>query len=146
MTARRSLLWAALQLPWEIVRFLGLFVLLLLRFRTPLVDDPTAVLWLVALGSPQLLVPAGLAIFLLSRLHRSTLLPFLRLAKILQLFPVVTLAAALPFSRGLPRLPFLRLIVPRLALAPFLLAACLVDLLFLYLLFARRNGPEERLP
>jgi hypothetical protein len=133
MTARRSVVSTALQLPWEVARFLGLFLLLFLRFRTPLVADPAAVLWLVAWGSPQLLVPAGLAIFLLSPRYRATLLPFLRLAKILQVFPVVALAAVLPFTRGLPRLPFL-------------LTACVVDVLFLYLLFARRNGPEEGLP
>ena len=141
-----AVLSVALQLPWEVARFLGLFLLLLLRFRTPLVADPTAVLWLVALGSPQLLVPAGLAIFLLSPRYRAALLPFLRLAKILQVFPVVALAAVLPFTRGLPRLPFLPLILPQLALVPFLLTACLVDVLFLYLLFARRNGSEEGLP
>lgn len=139
----RSRAWAGLELAWELARFLGLFALLLLRFRATLTDDPTAVLWLLALGSPQLLVPAGLAFFLLSPRYRAPLLPFLRLAKILQLFPAVLLASALPFSPGLPRLPFLRLFPQRLVLVPLLLAVCLLDLAFLFNLFLQHPEAER---
>ena len=53
---------------------------------------------MLALASAQLLVPAALALFLYSPARRAALLPFLRLAKILQVFPVLllTLALALP--------------------------------------------------
>lgn len=139
----RSRTWAGLELAWELARFLGLFALLLLRFRATLADDPTAVLWLLALGSPQLLVPAGLAFFLLSPRYRALLMPFLRLAKILQLFPMVLLTSALPFGPGLPRLPFLRLFPQRLALVPLLLAVCLLDLVFLFNLFLQHPEAEE---
>jgi hypothetical protein len=147
-------LLAGVQFLWELVRFLGLFLLALLRFRGLLVEDPSAVLWLLALGSAQLLAPAALALFLYSPARRAALLPFLRLAKILQLFPVLllTLALALPgfalssspnaegLARplGLARLPA-ALAPMRLVLAPVLLASLIVDLLFLFVLFS----PQE---
>jgi hypothetical protein len=135
MTARRSALFYAVQLAWEFVRFFGLFALLLFRFRPALLDDPLAILWLVALGSTQLLVPAGLLFLVLDAGKRAILVPFVRLGKILQLFPVLLLLFALPFSRGLPHLP-LTLLPPRLSTLPFLLAGVLVDLIFLFSLFA----------
>jgi hypothetical protein len=127
---------AAVQFLWELVRFLGLFALAGLRFRASFAGDPAAVLWLVALGSAQLLVPALLALFLHSPERRESLLPFLRLAKVLQVFPVLLLAVALA-SRPGPALPSLSLLVPRLALSAALAAVSLVDLLFLLLLVLR---------
>jgi hypothetical protein len=137
MTGKRTELLAAVQFLWELVRFLGLFALALLRFRGAVVEDPAAVLWLVALGSAQLLAPALLALFLYSPARRGTLLPFLRLAKTLQMFPVLLLAFAL-VSRPGPALPSLPIFPPRLALSATLLAAFLVDLLFLLLLLTLR--------
>jgi len=135
------------------VRFLGLFALVLLRFRGLIVEDRTAVLWLVALGSAQLLVPAALALFMYSPARRPALLPFLRLAKILQLFPVALLTAAFvlpgfaPAAEGSTRLPALvRLPVAlaplRLLLAPLLLASLILDLLFLFALFSGTPGRQ----
>ena len=137
---KHTLLLAAVQFLWELARFLGLFALALLRFRGAAVEDPAAALWLVALGSAQLLVPALLALFLYNPDGRATLLPFLRLAKILQVFPVLLLSFALA-SRPGPALPSLQLLPPRLALSAALLAACLVDLLFLLLLALRTREP-----
>jgi len=134
---KRTELLAAVQFLWELVRFLGLFALVLLRFRAAVVEDPAAVLWLVALGSAQLLAPALLALFLYSPARRATLLPFLRLMKILQLFPVLLLGFALA-SRPGPALPLPPFPSPRLALSAALLAASLVDLLFLLLLLTLR--------
>ena len=130
---KRTELLAAIQFLWELIRFLGLFALALLRFRGSFVEEPAAVLWLVALGSAQLLAPAQLALFLHSPDRRDTLLPFLRLAKILQVFPVLLLAFALAYRPG-PALPPLPFVVPRLALSAALVAGSLVDLLFLLLL------------
>ncbi len=130
---KRTELLAAIQFLWELIRFLGLFALALLRFRGSFVEEPAAVLWLVALGSAQLLAPALLALFLHSPDRRDTLLPFLRLAKILQMFPVLLLAFALAYRPG-PALPSLPFIAPRLALSAALVAGSLVDLLFLLLL------------
>jgi hypothetical protein len=135
MTARRSALFHIVQLAWEFVRFFGLFALLLFRFAPALLDDPVAILWLVLLGSTQLLVPAGLLFLILDAGKRPSLLPFVRLGKILQLFPALLLLFALPFSRGLPHLPLV-LLPPRLSSLPFLLAGVLVDLIFLFFLFA----------
>jgi hypothetical protein len=90
------------------------------------------VLWLLALASAQLLAPALLALFLYSPERRQTLLPFLRLSKLLQVFPVLLLAIALATRPG-PALPSLPLFPPRLALAAALAAASAVDLLFLLL-------------
>jgi hypothetical protein len=139
---KRTELLAAVQFLWELVRFLGLFALALLRFRAAVVEDPAAVLWLVALGSAQLLAPALLALFLYSPARRDTLLPFLRLTKILQLFPVLLLGFALA-SRPGPAMPALPFPSPRLALSAALLAACLVDLLFLLLLLTLRCEGRE---
>jgi hypothetical protein len=130
---KRTELLAAVQFLWELIRFLVLFALAGLRFRGSLVGDPAAVLWLVALGSAQLLAPALLAFFLHSPERRETLLPFLRLAKILQVFPVLLLAFALAYRQG-PALPWLPFLAPRLTLSAALTAGCLVDLLFLLLL------------
>jgi hypothetical protein len=139
---KRTELLAAIQFLWELARFLGLFALALLRFRGSVVEDPAAVLWLVSLGSAQLLVPALLALFLYRQDWRAVLLPFLRLAKVLQVFPVLMLAAALASRPGpvLGSPPFIPL---RLALSGALTAASLVDLLFLLLLLTR--GAAERL-
>jgi len=148
---KRTELQAAVQFLWELARFLGLFALALLRFRGAVVEDPAAVLWLVALGSAQLLAPALLALFLYSPARRGTLLPFLRLTKTLQMFPALLLAFALA-SRPGPALPSLP-IFPRVALSAALLAASLVDLVFLLLLLTLRaeggglptaGGPGER--
>jgi hypothetical protein len=130
---KRTELLAAVQFLWELVRFLGLFALVGLRFQGSFVQEPAAVLWLVALGSAQLLVPALLALFLHSPDRRDALLPFLRLAKILQVFPVLLLALALAYRPG-PALPWLPLASPRLTLSAGLVAGSLVDLLFLLLL------------
>ncbi len=130
---KRTELLAAVQFLWELIRFLGLFALALLRFRASFVEEPAAVLWLVALGSAQLLAPALLALFLHSPDRRDTLLPFLRLAKILQVFPVLLLAFTLA-SRPGPALPLLPFFAPRLVLSAALVAGSLVDLLFLLLL------------
>jgi hypothetical protein len=130
---KRTELLAAVQFLWELVRFLGLFALVGLRFQGSFVQEPAAVLWLVALGSAQLLAPALLALFLHSPDRRDTLLPFLRLAKILQVFPVLLLALALAYRPG-PALPWLPLASPRLTLSAGLVAGSLVDLLFLLLL------------
>ncbi len=135
MTARRSALFYTVQLAWEFVRFFGLFALLLFRFQPALLDDPVAILWLVVLGSTQLLVPAGLLFLVLDAGRGPILVPFVRLGKILQLFPALLLLFALPFSRGLPHLP-LMLLPPKLSTLPFLLAGVLVDLIFLFFLFA----------
>jgi hypothetical protein len=135
MVARRSAPFHTVQLVWEFVRFFGLFALLLFRFRPALLDDPVAVLWLVLLGSTQLLLPAGLLFLLLDAARAPILVPFLRLGKILQLFPALLLLFALPFSRGLPPLPLL-LLPSRLSVLPFLLGGVLVDLIFLFYLFA----------
>lgn len=137
---KRTLLLAAVQFLWELARFLGLFALALLRFRGAAVEDPAAVLWLLALGSAQLLAPALLALFLYNPDGRATLLPFLRLAKILQVFPVLLLSFALALRPG-PALPALQFVPPRLALSAALLAATLVDLLFLLLLSLRSEKP-----
>jgi hypothetical protein len=130
---KRTELLAAGQFLWELIRFLGLFALAALRFRGSFVADPAAVLWLVALGSAQLLAPALLALFLHSPDRREALLPFLRLAKILQVFPVLLLAWALAYRRG-PALPWLPFLVSRLTFSAALLAGSLLDLLFLLLL------------
>lgn len=130
---KRTELLAAVQFLWELIRFLGLFALAGLRFRGSFVEDPAAVLWLVALGSAQLLAPALLALFLHSPDRRDTLLPFLRLAKILQAFPVLLLAFALVYRPG-PSMPWLPFLNPRLTLSAALVAGSLVDLLFLLLL------------
>ncbi len=130
---KRTELLAAVQFLWELIRFLGLFALAALRFRGSFVEEPAAVLWLVALGSAQLLAPALLALFLHSPDRREALLPFLRLAKILQVFPVLLLAFALA-SRPGPALPWLPFVAPRLVLSSALVAGSLVDLLFLLLL------------
>ncbi len=130
---KRTELLAAVQFLWELIRFLGLFALAGLRFQGSLVGEPAAVLWLVALGSAQLLAPALLALFLHSPDRRDTLLPFLRLAKILQVFPVLLLAFALTY-RPDPALPSLPFVAPRLVLSAALMAGTLVDLLFLLLL------------
>jgi hypothetical protein len=137
MTGKNTQLLAAVQFLWELARFLGLFALALLRFQGVLAEDPAAVLWLVALGSGQLLAPALLALFLYSPAKRPTLLPFVRLAKILQVFPVLLLAFATASRRGAP-LPPLTWIPPRLALSAALLAVSVVDLVFLLLLFTLR--------
>jgi hypothetical protein len=152
---KRMELLAAVQFLWELIRFLGLFALAGLRFRGSFVEDPSAVLWLVALGSAQLLAPALLALFLHSPARRDTLLPFLRLAKILQVFPVLLLAFAL-VSRPGPALPSLPFVAPRLTLSAALVAGSLVDLLFLLLLSLQAanrgsagrssGGPPERPP
>jgi hypothetical protein len=142
MTARRYPLALYLQLPWEFVRFFGLFALLLFRFRPALLDDPVAILWLVVLGSTQLLMPAGLLFLILNTDKRGTLVPFLRLGKLLQLFPSLLLLFALPFSRGLPYLPLL-ILPPKLSTLPFLMGAVLVDLNFLFFLFAWRASSDE---
>ena len=142
MRGKHTELLAAVQFLWELARFLGLFALALLRFQGALAEDPSAVLWLVALGSGQLLAPALLALFLYSPSKRSTLLPFLRLAKVLQAFPALLLAFALATRRGLS-LPLLPLPAPRLALTAALLAASAVDLVFLLLLCAIRWPAEE---
>jgi hypothetical protein len=133
---KRTELLAAVQFLWELARFLGLFALALLRFRASFAADPTTGLWLVALGSAQLLAPALLALFLYSPDRRQALLPFLRLAKVLQVFPVLLLAFALATRPG-PALPPLPLVPPRLALSAALAAASLLDLLFLLLLSLR---------
>ncbi len=138
---KRTELLAAIQFLWELARFLGLFALALLRFRGSVVEDPAAALWLVALGSAQLLAPALLALFLYRQDWRAVLLPFLRLAKVLQVFPVLLLAFALASRPGpvLSRLPF---IPPRLAFSGALVAGSVVDLLFLLLLLT--HGATER--
>jgi hypothetical protein len=137
------------------VRFLGLFALVLLRFRGLIVEDRTAVLWLVALASAQLLVPAALALFMYSPLRRPALVPFMRLAKILQIFPMLLLIAALlmpgfaPAAEGpagpsgLALLP-LALAPLRLVLAPLLLASLILDLLFLFAWFSGLPGGQEK--
>ena len=149
MTGKRSELLAAVQFLWELVRFFGLFALALLRFRGTLVEDRTAVLWLIALASGQLLAPAGLALFIYSPGRRGTLLPFLRLAKILQMFPALLLVLALAPTRGLsllglPFVPsrFALASLPGFALAAVLLAASVVDLIFLLVLFTTRAAAE----
>jgi len=142
MRGKQTELLAAAQFLWEILRFLGLFALVLLRFRDTLAGEPAAVLWLVALGSGQLLAPALLAIFIYSPARRGTLLPFLRLTKILQLFPALLLAFALASRRG-PSPASLPFVFPRLALTAALLAACVVDLVFLLALFTVRLPAEE---
>jgi hypothetical protein len=149
MTGKRSELLAAVQFLWELVRFFGLFALALLRFRGTLVEDRTAVLWLIALASGQLLAPAGLALFIYSPGRRGTLLPFLRLAKILQMFPALLLVLALAPTRGLsllglPFVPsrFALASLPGFALAAVLLAASVVDLIFLLVLFTTRAEAE----
>jgi hypothetical protein len=139
MTDKRTELLAAVQFLWELIRFLGLFALALLRFRGSFVEDPSAVLWLVALGSAQLLAPALLALFLYSPDRRDALLPFLRLSKILQVFPVLLLAIELA-SRPGPALPSLPFVHRRLALSAALAAGSLVDLLFLLFLTLRAAG------
>lgn len=96
MNARRYAFAFGLQLAWEFVRFFGLFGLLLFRFQPALLDDPAAILWLVVLGSTQLLVPAGLLFLILDGGRRGALLPFLRLGKILQLFPALLLILRSP--------------------------------------------------
>jgi hypothetical protein len=141
MIARRSALFYTVQLVWEFVRFFGLFALLLFRFAPALLDDPMAILWLVVLGSTQLLVPAGLLFLVLDAGRSSILVPFVRLGKILQLFPALLLLFALPFSRGLPHLP-LMFLPPKLSSLPFLLAGVLVDLIFLFSLFAPQSPPQ----
>jgi hypothetical protein len=143
MNARRYTLAFGLQLAWEFVRFFGLFALLLFRFRPTLLDDPAAILWLVVLGSTQLLVPAGLLFLILDEGRRGVLLPFVRLGKILQLFPALLLIFILPFGRGLPHLPLL-LLPPKLTALPFLLAGALVDLIFLFFLFGARDRDAAR--
>ena len=143
MTARRSTLFYIIQLVWEFVRFFGLFALLLFRFAPALLDDPVAILWLVVLGSTQLLVPAGLLFLVLDYGRSSSLVPFVRLGKILQLFPALLLLFALPFGRGIPHLT-LPLLPPKLSALPFILLGVLVDLNFLFLLFAKPARPTAR--
>jgi hypothetical protein len=146
MTGKRTELLAAVQFLWELARFLGLFALILLRFQRSL-EDPAAVLWLVSLGSGQLLAPALLALFLYSPLRRATLLPFLRLAKILQVFPAALLALTLVHRQLRSALPFLP---PRLMVAAAVTAATVLDLVFLLLLFTVPAGgplpPDSGLP
>jgi hypothetical protein len=139
MNARRYVFTLGLQLVWEFARFFGLFALLLLRFRVALLDDPMAILWLVLLGSTQLLVPAGLLFLILDGQRRGVLLPFVRLGKILQFFPALLLILVLKFGRGLPHLTLLYLPL-KLTTLPFLLAGTLVDLIFLSFLFGARDG------
>ncbi len=139
--ARRSTVFYIMQLVWEFVRFFGLFALILFRFAPALLDDPVAVLWLVVLGSTQLLVPAGLLFLLLDCGRSSSLAAFVRLGKILQLFPALLLLFALPFGRGLPHL-ILPLLPPKLSALPFLLLGVLVDLNFLFFLFAKPPARE----
>jgi hypothetical protein len=143
MTGKQTEPVAAVQFLWELARFLGLFALALLRFQGTLAEDPSAVLWLVALGSGQLLAPALVALFIYSPSKRGALLPFLRLAKVLQVFPALLLAFALATRRGLP-LPALPIVAPRLALTAVLLVASVVDLAFLlFLCTVRGDSPEE---
>ena len=97
---KRTLLLAAVQFLWELARFLGLFALALLRFQAAVLGD--AVHWLLAL-------------FLYNPDGRATLLPFLRLAKILQVFPVLLLSFVLALRPG-PALSALQFVPPRLAL------------------------------
>ena len=75
------------------------------------------------------------------------LLPFLRLAKVLQVFPTLLLAFALAYRPG-PALPSLPFVAPRLTLSAALVAGSLVDLLFLLLLSlpsasGRPEAPRE---
>jgi hypothetical protein len=137
MTVKRIELFAALQFLWELVRFLGLFALVLLRFQRIFLEEPGAVLWLVALGSGQLLAPALLALFLYNPAGRAALLPFLRLAKMLQVFPALLLAVFLAYRQAHALLPFLP---SRFALSASVAVASLLDLYLLYLLFTIRAG------
>ncbi len=143
--ARRSTVFYIMQLVWEFVRFFGLFALLLFRFRPALLEDPAAVLWLVVLGSTQLLLPAALLFLLLDSARSPILLPFLRLGKILQLFPALLLLFALPVSRGFPRLPLLPL-PSRLSVLPFMALGVLIDLIFLFHLFSPPASPASPAP
>jgi hypothetical protein len=132
---------------WELVRFLLLFAALGVSLGYSLIGDPQTVYWLVLLGSGQLLLPAVLFFLYLDPERFAGLLNVARLGKFLGILAALLLLFLGPLSSQI------RAVTGNAASASLLLpytivvAATIVDLIFLFLLFLHQPVPPmERRP
>lgn len=82
---------------WELLRFLLLFLAVLLVLREALTANPQVARWLLVLAAPGLLLPAGY-LFVYLDPRRSALLGLLHLGKVLAFCAAATLILAAPFE------------------------------------------------
>ena len=128
---------------WELVRFCCLFLAVWLVFRQILVTNRQAVFWLLVFGNGGLLMAAALLFLYLDPQRFRVLLNLVRLGKILGLFSALLLIVFEPVGSSLR---FLSIGFFPYGIAPLsvLLAVCLVDLIFLFLLLSYKTGQSSR--
>lgn len=124
---------------WELLRFLLLFLAVLLVLREALAANPQVARWLLVLAAPGLLLPAGY-LFIYLDPRRSALLGLLQLGKVLAFCAAATLVLAAPFEllRAGLRLPW-----PAALPAAILAGTVAVDIALLLPLVARGPGSAE---
>jgi hypothetical protein len=150
MTARR--VWLVLGVLWDLVRFFLVLSLLAVVIRAGGGAGAALVPWLLLAGTGNLLVPAGVLLYVLFPDRYAGLLGLLRLGKALSVFSFILLAASgqLLATGRLAAVPVGGQSVPAWTAAALLAA---LDLVFLVLLLleGRAAGhasprPAEGLP
>ncbi|MBN2553667.1 MAG: hypothetical protein JXB06_12900 [Spirochaetales bacterium] len=128
---------------WELVRFCCLFLAVWLVFHQILETNRQAVFWLLVFANGGLLMTAALLFLYLDPRRFRALLNLVRLGKILGLFSALLLIVLEPVGTSLR---FLSIGFFPYGIAPFtlLLAVCVVDLIFLFLLFSYQKGQSSR--
>jgi hypothetical protein len=127
---------------WELARLFLLFAALTIAFRRPLLEDRSAVYWLVLLGSAQLLLPAALLLLYLDPARFDSLLNLVRLGKFLGILAALMLVFLVPLTAGV--IPGGAMPLP-FAVVPFTMVVgiTIADLVFLFLLFLWSGGVPQ---
>lgn len=115
---------------WEIIRFTFLFLLIVSLSNRESANGATEVYWILPFGAGALILPAGLIVLMINPVKHGGILNLLKLGKLLEVIPSLVLLGRELLAMGV-------LAHARLPVYP-LLAAAVIDLIFLALLISFR--------
>jgi len=129
---------------WEILRFLFFFLFITYIYLQPAIGGSSAVLWLLFLGSCQLLMPAGYTLLLFNSIKFHGVIQLLRIGKVLGLFPSFFIFLdEFIFSTDFFSFPLTTLSLLKKSAILLLAISIFFDLIFLYFLLSFKGEREN---